>query len=264
MDGDQQKLGPVIADLIDMRMSAALQHGGEDEMVWYRVLAACKARLLAGTGVAVPADATLASWMVKMRFTSVHDGQRTGLTPLRFAVLEGRLDLVTQLLDLGAHIEAPLRRVISAFDMEAGISILHSACSQGPNPAVARLLLDRGANYKHCTKSMGGGFSPARLACQYGRADIIDVFVDFLSHTSRGSESSNAATYFETPDRSGTTPLFDMGTCGHLNAFQCLRANHPELFRRMVHSSNNADNPRTPALLAASSMFVQARGSHYD
>jgi hypothetical protein len=107
---DREKLGGVIVRLITARKQAALKQG---DLLTYRLLHACTRRLLQGISTSnphMPADEPLVEWMAAMRFTSAADGMRSGYTPLRFAVMAGREDLVEQLLAIGASVEAPLRK----------------------------------------------------------------------------------------------------------------------------------------------------------
>ena len=112
VDSDREVVGEVLESLISARINVALAAGDEAGLVWYRFLRAYRKTILRGTsfGEKVADEASLEEWMAAMRFESVHDNKRSGLTPLRFAVLAGRVDLVKQLLDAGADVHAPLAR----------------------------------------------------------------------------------------------------------------------------------------------------------
>lgn len=149
-EADKYALRDVIKGMIDRRKAQALQQG---DLIWYRALAALTTSILAGTDyVAEDANSTLTEWLAKLRFTSVHDGRDTGHTPLRYAVIEGRVDLVKMILeDPTVDIQAPLKSKAQClmFNMLPGLTILHQACMSQHGEAcgeIIKLLLARGAN----------------------------------------------------------------------------------------------------------------------
>ena len=131
MPGDALALGAPIAKLIAERKAVALASGSASEMLWYRVLHSCTARLLCGTGAVVAEEeATLSEWLAAMRL-SLGDGRKTGLTPLWFAVVAGRVDLVTQ---MGEQSPADvLRRLTSDLPSFDGW-IKGNTCVPAPRP----------------------------------------------------------------------------------------------------------------------------------
>ena len=83
--------------MIVRRKEQALACG---ELVWFRALNALTTTILAGVGFEDPdKDLKLAGWLEKMKFESVLDGGASGHTPLRYAVIEGRVDLVKAILE---------------------------------------------------------------------------------------------------------------------------------------------------------------------
>ena len=56
--------------LIDARKKVAMSRGDRDELVWYRVLHAATAKLLAGTAMEPPQEATLPEWCEAMKLDS--------------------------------------------------------------------------------------------------------------------------------------------------------------------------------------------------
>ena len=151
---DIKALGPVISQLLERRKAQALRDG---DLGFYRHLHALGPSLLEGTDGEVPREKTLDEWMAAMHFTSVHDDIKSGLTPLRYAVLNGRADLAAELLDLGADIEAPVRsptaKMTNTFLILKKITVLGTAlmaaCS-GREECVecVKVLLERGANLR--------------------------------------------------------------------------------------------------------------------
>ena len=62
-------------------------------------------RSLGGTGVEMK-ELPLDEWLAELRFSGpCDDEETTGLSPLRFAIIASRADLVAQLLERGADAE---------------------------------------------------------------------------------------------------------------------------------------------------------------
>ena len=76
----------VIRGMIDRQLHQAAQEGN---MVWYRTLLALTTSILAGTGYEQEGGQRPLQWMAAFKFESLHDGARTGYTPLRFASWTG-------------------------------------------------------------------------------------------------------------------------------------------------------------------------------
>ena len=74
---------------------------------------------LAGSHAAQPLD----EWMKTMRFASEKDGARTGLSPLKFAVLSDRVDLAAELIARGANVRSKLKRSDREYGLEAPFAI---------------------------------------------------------------------------------------------------------------------------------------------
>jgi ankyrin repeat protein len=153
VDADRYALRPVIHGMIERRKRQALAKGTAKELVWFRTLTALTTTILAGTNYDDP-DASMAldAWLAKMKFESVLDGASSGHTPLRYAVIEGRLDLVQQILDADPAIDvnAPLTAQAQElqFNMMVGMTVLHQAAMSQHGEVVGdiiRLLLSRGA-----------------------------------------------------------------------------------------------------------------------
>ena len=126
VDSDKFALRDVIAGMIRRRQAQALREGN---MVWWRTLQCLTSPILAGTGFTEEGtDEPLDAWLTKLRFASVADGATTGHTPLRYAVIAGRTDLVQAMLrdpsvDVNGAIHA--RHADLMFNMQPGMSILH-------------------------------------------------------------------------------------------------------------------------------------------
>ena len=107
VDSDRFKLFPIIQALLLSKKAIALSSG---DMLTFRTLHALTARLLEGTidGRLMPPETmeSYEAWMGTMQFKTVKDGKRSGWTPLRFAMMAGRVDIATHLLDDGAHVDA--------------------------------------------------------------------------------------------------------------------------------------------------------------
>ena len=142
VDDDRLKLAPHLMQHISARKAQALAEG---DLIFFRVLHSRTAKLLDGTGIAVPAE-TYHNWMTTMRFESVNDGSRTGLTPLVFAVVAGRCDIAEALLVRGANLFARIKVNIPKFSIGRGISIFGAACLMTDDPILVQLLMRHGAD----------------------------------------------------------------------------------------------------------------------
>lgn len=158
VDADRALLGPSIEALIEGRKAQALSEG---DLIFFRFLCAIGAALLDGTGVAPP-KLPLAEWLAALRFASVHDEEEgpraTGLSPLRFAVVADRPDLVEEMLGLGADVECRVTKVVPKAQrclFLPGETILHSAAifTGSRDAAVLQLLLAAGANTRAVQKN---------------------------------------------------------------------------------------------------------------
>jgi ankyrin repeat protein len=179
VDDDRHTLGPVISALVNARKALARQ---QRDLVWYRVMHACKAHLLRGTGCDddaehVPREPSLDAWLKAMLFESGdvdEEATSSGLTPLRYAVLAGRLDLAKELLSRGAKTEVKLKKDLPNFEFLKGYTILHSAILIRDDVEMVRLLLSHGADPRATT---AGGANALHFACQQGRTASIDALL---------------------------------------------------------------------------------------
>jgi hypothetical protein len=186
VEADRVALGPVIERLIDERMAAKRAEGTEAALRWYRFLHAHKASLLLGTGIKVTPYGTLESWMGHLGFASATQRDRQGWSPLSYAVLEGRADLVTALLeDAGPNATGVLRRDEPAFLVTKGMSNLHLAamrCDEDESEttrveSIIKVLLARGADAGQKDTS---GNSCLHFACTLGRISCIEAYLKHL------------------------------------------------------------------------------------
>jgi ankyrin repeat protein len=104
-----------------------------------------------------------------------------GWSPLSYAVLEGRTDLVTALLDAGANATGALRRDDPAFLVVKGMSNLHLAamrCDEDETvESIIKVLLARGADAG--AKDTNGN-SCLHFACTLGRISCIEAILKHL------------------------------------------------------------------------------------
>lgn len=172
VDSDREVLAAPVAAMIDARKALALADG---DLLWYRVLRACKAHLLDGLQGEPPPQHGLAEWMAQMRFASARDGAKSGLTPLRFAVLAGRPDLASQLLAQGADVEACLSSSHAPFEFLKGQSVLQAACTIRDDPALLQLLIDGGAQTR--TTKTDPKLYALHFATMHGHTRSIDALM---------------------------------------------------------------------------------------
>ena len=142
------------------------------------VRAADKPYLLAGTQrseeLLAQAVQPLDEWLRLMRFSSLADGTKTGLTPLRFAVLAGRVDLAREILAAGADVQARLRKPYEQMHWIQGETVLHTACAHHNLGALTGLLLEHSADPLW---EDGVGHTCLDYSCFYGRPANFDTFV---------------------------------------------------------------------------------------
>ena len=147
VDADRLSLGPSIRTLIERRQRQAVR---ESDWPLHRFLVAIANTLLHGTGVSLE-DEPLDQWLKTMRFDGPKDGEGrkgSGLTPLRFAIVANRADLVRALLDAGADVHARVRSKVSGEFFLPGDNLLHTASTYTghDNADIIQLLLAAGAN----------------------------------------------------------------------------------------------------------------------
>jgi hypothetical protein len=236
VDSDREKLFPLLESLIEQRKSVALAEG---DLAWYRTLHASKAWLLKGTGT-IEIEPTLEAWLQAMRFSSANDGAKSGLTPLRFASLAGRLDLVRELLDRGVSVESPVKRKLVSLGLQKGITVLShaAACVTVPSDpeydasrtALVKLLLDRGAD-------------PMRRGGDQG--------VNALWHAMVGGNLGTIQLLHERCAASLVTPVTTFGMmtwemwtvfAGRVAVFEAMRQRHMERMSAAVSNSHAGDH----------------------
>ena len=138
---DAEKLAPHLEHLISARKAQAL---AENDLLTFRLLHSCKATLLDGTGIQLVKE-SYSQWMAAMRFDSVHDGKRTGLTPLVFAVFANRADFVATLLERGADLHQTLKINRPEFNLRKRTPLFAHAAIFG-DAEIVKLLLEHGAD----------------------------------------------------------------------------------------------------------------------
>ena len=147
VESDKAKLGPSIRKLIEARKAQCDLDG---DLGFYRFLCAATSKLLGGTDVDVK-ELPLDEWLAELRFSGpCDDEETTGLSPLRFAIIASRADLVAQLLERGANAECRTKQQPKGFGMKLfmkGTPLIVDCCMMGRNdPACLNLLLAHGAN----------------------------------------------------------------------------------------------------------------------
>lgn len=214
VDADRTPLGPTIASLIEARARLALTR---DDLVLYRMLRACKRRLLEGLPAAAEVEvAPYHEWMQTMRFATVGDEQgASGLTPLLFAVIAGRLDLCRQLLANGSSVSTRLAASHPQYELVKGQSLLSVACAIRDEPELIELLLAHGATPSDT--STDPKLYPLHFATMHGHKGNIDALM--RHQTSRCSLESQcgscplrgdvpfACTSHQTPSTDYTFPI---------------------------------------------------------
>lgn len=161
VDSDKIALGAVIAKLIERRKAQSLREG---DLLWYRHLTVLEASILAGTGYPVTHE-PLDAWLTKMHFESVAGDRAStkyGLTPLYYAVMSCRPDLVGMLLDHGANIASRIPKATKAmldhWTLMPTMTLLVNAIMGSyahDDASCVKLLLERGADPRLKMQLMG-------------------------------------------------------------------------------------------------------------
>ncbi|CAE8621078.1 unnamed protein product [Polarella glacialis] len=139
VDGDRALLGPILDVAIKQRELFALEC---NDLLFYRMLRVSRSILLDGTGLPSEPQLSFEEWMRVMKFHSACDGESTGWTPLRFALYDGRCDVALALLEQGADVQAPLRKIELMWGYHIrGTTILHGLASLRDLPEGIALLL---------------------------------------------------------------------------------------------------------------------------
>ena len=140
VEADKVAIGPYLRQLIAARKALALSEG---DMDLYRTLHAATLWLLDGCEVAMPPEETFEEeetvddWLATMRFDTAKDkALGSGLTPLHFAVMTGRVDLVEALLDGGAAVDASAEQAVAHIYVMKGFTPLFLAGVFARNGAV--------------------------------------------------------------------------------------------------------------------------------
>ena len=194
VDADRYALGPVLSKLIDDRMAAKRAEGTKEGWRWFRTLRSLKARLLLGTGVETPPDATLDAWMSRLHFSSPTETDADGWSPLRYAVMEGREDIARALLDAGADVNVRLKGHDPALCGEKGANLIGYAFYFAANQPIIRVLVEYGADVQATSAGTTMLFYP------YAFADVgnLEVLHELVPHSlcSHAMPSWGANAYF--------------------------------------------------------------------
>lgn len=213
---DRSRLGPVVLAMIEARKGRAID---DQDLNFFRLLEAMKEVLLEGTptqGSVVSLD-SYDTWMSTMRFSSPHDEQNSGWTPLRFAAYAGRLDIMRELLQQGASVHATL--VTGAADRgyhTQGCTVVHGLSFTRESPEGIGLLVSCKADV--CAGDAVGS-TALHFACKTGRCANIAAIMT-MSH-----EVANICNHWGAPAWHGAV------VDGHREAFLLLRRKHRSLGR---------------------------------
>ena len=173
-DYDRQLLGPVINELIGAREQQTLADG---DMPRFRMIHALRRKLLEGTGFELTLEESLDAWLRAMRFEAIDEvcvvADHDGLSPLFYAVVDGRVDLVAALLQRGAQPNTVVQRANAEFGVPASSTPLSMACFLHDSPRLVRLLLESGA------VEGTGDCNVMHIAFMHGRCHTVDVLCEW-------------------------------------------------------------------------------------
>lgn len=108
VDSDRQIFGPEIQDICVRQQEVSKATG---DIPMYRLIEATLHVLLEKTGREINPSSCVDDWMHRFRFQSPHDESHSGWTPLRFAAINGQLEIAKALLDQGVDVRAPFKKL---------------------------------------------------------------------------------------------------------------------------------------------------------
>lgn len=226
VEADKAALGPVIKGLVEKRKQQAKDEG---DITFFRLLHCMTTRLLYGTGYPSGFEnETVDEFMATMQFKSVKDGEKTGNSPLRYAIFTGNYNLIKALLDAGSDPNAPFKSpkdlMTNDFVPSAPkLNILNQFCILPKvDVDIVKLLLKYGANPKQIDAV---GSTALHCAMGGGNTEIIDVLLE--------ADPSMA----NMPTLTGWVPV-DMGTL--LSAF---RKNEPHILQHLLEKHPDVVRP---------------------
>ena len=224
VEADKKVLGPVLHGLITARKALALADG---DMIAYRTLHAATNWLLDGCGVAEPAPEPYDEWMAAMHFKTAKDKSRgTGVTPLYYAIMAGRADLVDTLLERGAKMDCNCKRNVPAWGIMQGALPLVAAASFARDGSVIAVLLHYGANPRQRFSPLGDN---ALLAATIvGNVEGVRALM------------RHDATLADEPLGLGCQPFFQLWATGHPRMFETLRNEYPRQLETTVRNLDTA------------------------
>lgn len=233
---DRSMLGPLILAMVEARKGRAVD---EQDMTFFRLLDSMKDVLLEGTPTqgSVMSLEPFSAWMSAMRFSSSHDEQNSGWTPLRFAAYAGRMDIVRELVLQGASVHSAL--VEAANDRgyhTQGCAVVHGLSFTRESPEGIELLVQAKADV--CAGDAVGS-TALHFACKTGRCANIAAIMT-LSH-----EAADICNHWGAPAWHGAV------VDGHREAFLLLRRKHRSLGR--TDSRGDASHGSESLALAAGS-----------
>ena len=260
VDDDRLKLAPHLQHLISARKAQALAEG---DLEFFRVLHARTAALLDGTGI-FPPEEPYTAWMAAMRFESVDDGKKSksGLTPLFFAVLAGRKDIVAALLERNADFNAPCKIDIPRFAFQKGWTVLGVACGFTDDVELVQMLI------QHCAdpKTPLDMFDDICLSLAFGHSNC-KVAQFLINHD---------PTLLDRRNNQECLPLLVVFMMGKLEAAKFIKELYPEALVKLAREpaqqwgssitasaiSNNAGNLEVMKILldAGESIELSSKG----
>jgi ankyrin repeat protein len=218
VDDDRLKLAPHLQHLISARKAQALAEG---DLEFFRMLHARTAALLGGTGI-FPPEEPYTAWMAAMRFESVDDGKKSksGLTPLFFAVVAGRKDLVAALLERNADIYARCQIEIPRIGFQKGFTVLGVASGLTDDAELVQMLIQHGAD----PKAPNDQYDDTCLVFAFGQSNC-KVAQCLINHD---------PTLLDHRNNQGCLPILPVFMFGKLEAAKFVKEHYPEALTKLA------------------------------
>jgi ankyrin repeat protein len=264
---DKLKVAKIMKLMIQGKIKALKEDGNMEDARWMLARRPSLFRGLPNMEDCQPQDGSLPDFMSEYGFESINENAATGLTPLRFAAIQGSCDVVEALLERNVDINAVIKDDMPDMFHWKGDTVLHSCAMFNEDPAVTQLLVEAGAN-PSARNSIGNppfymAIAGARLALvqwyvKQGLANVNDRNDNGLAPLGQcclwggsevGSYLIENGAEVNITDKGGVTPL-------HLTVI----SNSLELAKKILDAKANVNHTMQPETRFFSFLFSVCNG----
>merc|ERR1712194_291217 len=123
---DKLKVAKIVKLMIQGKIKTLKENGNMEDARWMLARRPSLYRGLPGMWECQPQDGSLPEFMSEYGFQSIHDNASVGLTPLRFAAVQGSSAVVQTLLERKVDINATIKKDMPDMFHWNGDTVLHS------------------------------------------------------------------------------------------------------------------------------------------